>query len=86
MVKNKKFFEAEIVIFYEVLSLNPKNHIQKKECSIIWLIDSPWIKNKQRIKKSWIELIRLSSNSTNQLSEIWYIETDPHNQLIFSRH
>ena len=32
-----------------------------------------------RIKKSWIKLIRLSSNSTNQLSEILYIETDPQN-------
>jgi len=34
-VKNKKFFEAEIVFFKEVLSLNPKNHIRiKKECTL----------------------------------------------------
>ena len=30
-VKNKKFFKAEIMIFKEVLSLNPKNHILIKK-------------------------------------------------------
>ena len=41
-VKNKKFFKAEIMIFKEVLSLNPKNHILIKKrvyssASNIWL-------------------------------------------------
>ena len=38
--KNKKFFEAEIRIFKEVLSLSPKNHIliKKEECNKCYLL------------------------------------------------